>query len=96
MINSITVVKRSKNFNRKQRNTHGKPWERSRKRNGIIKLQTNISLTRNARIYLSNVEIDERNDGSNGGLIMWLLTDGLGCWSRDVFGVEWDLWLISW
>jgi hypothetical protein len=55
------------------------------KRNGIIKLQTNISLTSNAKIYLSNVDIDERDEGNKGGRIILLLIDGLVCCNNDIF-----------
>ncbi len=53
------------------------------KRNGIIKLQTNMSFINNANIYLSNDDIDEREDGNKGGRIICPLIDGLGCCSND-------------
>jgi hypothetical protein len=65
--NSIVVVNFSKNLNIKQRNPHGKPCDISIKRNGNKKLHTNISLIKKVKINLSNIDVDERTDGNNGG-----------------------------
>ncbi len=96
IIISIIAVNFSKNRNIKQRNAQGKPWEISIKRNGITKLQTNISFIKNANIYLSNDDIDERVDGNKGGRIICPLIDELGCCNNDIVVVGLAIRCVSW
>jgi hypothetical protein len=42
-----------------------------------------MSFIKNANIYLSNDDIDEREDGNKGCRIICPLIDGLGCCNND-------------